>query len=145
MVLTTPLLAELSRRGAVDVVATPAAGSLLANHPAVRRTIVYDKRGTDRGPVAFTRLGLRLRQEWYGAAFMAQGSVRSGALAMMAGIPRRIGFESSAGRRFYTERLPYIEGDHHAVRLLALAHATTASARPRLYPGDEERRAVDAL
>jgi heptosyltransferase-2 len=49
MVLTTPLLAYLAERGAVDVVCTPAAAALLANHPAVRETIVYDKRGRDRG------------------------------------------------------------------------------------------------
>jgi heptosyltransferase-2 len=147
MVLTTPLLARLAESGPVDVVATPAAATLLANHPAVRRVIPYDKRGTERGTLGFVRLAMRLRGERYDAAYLAQGSVRSGALAMMAGIPSRVGFDSSAGRGFYTKRIPYIENDHHAKRLLSLAGpaARGAPSRPSLFPGDAERAAVDEL
>jgi heptosyltransferase-2 len=145
MVLTTPLIAELSHRGPVDVVATPAAAGLLANHPSVRRVIIYDKRGADSGSLNFVRLAMRLRKEKYAAAYLAQGSVRSGALALLAGIPKRVGFASSAGRRFYTERALYIEGDHHAKRLLSLSGTTTGPIRPQLYPGATERQAVDAL
>ncbi|MGH7656528.1 MAG: glycosyltransferase family 9 protein, partial [Gemmatimonadaceae bacterium] len=49
VVLTTPLLAELARTAPVDIVVTPAAAPLLANHPAVRDVIVFDKRGADAG------------------------------------------------------------------------------------------------
>jgi heptosyltransferase-2 len=145
MVLTTPLLAELSHRGPVDVVATPAAAGLLDNHPSVRRVIVYDKQGSDRGSLNFVRLAMRLRKERYEAAYLAQGSVRSGSLALLAGIRRRTGFDSSAGRRFYTQRLPYIEGDHHARRLLSLSGTSTGPIRPQLFPGAKERQAVDSL
>src|SRR5438552_2730379 len=143
MVLTTPLLARLAESGPVDVVATPAAAGLLANHPAVRRVITYDKRGTEKGTLGFVRLAMRLRGERYAAAYLAQGSARSGALAMMAGIPKRVGFDSSAGRAFYTDRIPYIENDHHAKRMLSLARCVVAPAcqappRPRLYLGQIE-------
>ena len=77
--LTTPLIAYLAGRGPVDVVATPAAAALLANHPDVREVIVYDKRGADRGAGGFVRLASRLRQAKYDAAYHAQGSPRSGA------------------------------------------------------------------
>ena len=149
MVLTTPLLAFLAESGPVDVVATPAASTLLTNHPAVRRVISYDKRGTEKGTLGFVRLAMRLRGKRYRAAYLAQGSVRSGALAMMAGIPKRVGFDSSAARSFYTDRLPYIENDHHEKRLLSLAGGVDAARgdrlRPRLYPGDAEQAIVDAL
>jgi heptosyltransferase-2 len=109
--------------------------------------IAYDKRGTERGTLGFVRLAMRLRVEKYTAAYLAQGSLRSGALAMLAGIPKRVGFDSSAGRAFYTERIPYIENDHHAKRLLSLGRgaASERPPRPRLYPGDVERAAVDDL
>ncbi|MDQ3949103.1 MAG: ADP-heptose--LPS heptosyltransferase, partial [Gemmatimonadota bacterium] len=55
MVLTTPLIAELARRGPVDVVATPASAVLLANNPDVRDVIVFDKRRTGRGLVGLWR------------------------------------------------------------------------------------------
>ncbi|MDQ6633848.1 MAG: ADP-heptose--LPS heptosyltransferase, partial [Gemmatimonadota bacterium] len=101
-VLTTPLLAQLANRGAVDVVATPASAALLANHPAVRTIIAYDKRGEDRGLVGLWRLASQLRANRYDVALLAQGSWRSAALAWLAGVPARIGFDTSAGRLLYT-------------------------------------------
>jgi heptosyltransferase-2 len=149
-VLTTPLLAQLARRGEVDVVTTPASAALLANHPAVRSIVVYDKRGADRGLPGFVSLAKRLRKTKYDVAYLAQGSFRSAALALVAGIPSRVGFDTSAGRWLYTKRVTYREDLHHTARLLRLSRpngrpATPEELRPSLYPGDAERRAVDEL
>ena len=151
MVLTTPLIAWLAKAGAVDVVATPRAAALLENNPDVREVVVYDKRGSDRGVGGFTRLAARLRKARYDAAYLAQGSVRSGALTLGAGIRDRVGFASSAGRAFYTTRIPPVDDMHHAARLLSLGtrdpvrDVPAATLRPRLYPGARERAAVDEL
>lgn len=144
-VLTTPLIAKLADRASVDVVVTPTTAPLLENNSAIDQLIVYDKRGADRGVAAFVRLARQLRRRRYGTAYLAQGSMRSAALVLAAGIRHRVGFQTSAGRRLYTERVPYIENDHHAARLLRLAGADGALPRPRLYPGVAEREAVDAL
>ncbi|MHB1223914.1 MAG: glycosyltransferase family 9 protein [Gemmatimonadaceae bacterium] len=150
MVLTTPLIAELAGRGPVDVVATPAGAGLLARHPAVRELIVYDKRGADSGPAGLLRLARRLRSRHYGAAYLAQGSSRSAALALLAGIPRRVGFDGSAGRWLYTDRVPYRDDRHHAERLWRLAapagaEPTEAQLRPSLVPGPDDLTAAAAL
>jgi len=151
MVLTTPLIAHLAASGPVDVLATPTAATLLANNPYVRETIAYDKRGADSGARGFVRLARALREREYAAAYLAQGSVRSGALAAAGGIPERIGFSTSAGSRFYTVRVSYIENTHHSARLLSLAtrdparDMPRAALRPRLYPGTTERDAVDQV
>ena len=157
VVLTTPLLAELASRGPVDVVVTPAAAALLANHPAVRDLLVFDKRGTDDGIAGLWRFarGLRVRgngtRREIAVAYLAQGSLRSAALARMAGIRERVGFDSSAGRVLYTRRSRYRGDRHQAERLWRLAAGDDAPdplpevIRPRLYPGDRERAAVDAL
>jgi heptosyltransferase II len=149
VVLTTPLIAAVgARRGVVDVVTTAAGAALLANHPRVRRVIVYDKRGADAGVGGFRRLAARLRAEDYAVAYLAQGSVRSAMLAVVARIPERIGFDTSAGRALYTRRVAYRPDIHHAERLWRLAEfgvADESELRPRLYPGDAERAAVDAL
>ena len=149
-VLTTPLLAQLANRGPVDVVTTPAAAALLANHPAVRTLIAYDKRGADRGLLGLWRLARRLREARYDIALLAQGSWRSAALVLLAGIPNRIGFSTSAGRLLYTKRVAYRDDLHHAARLLMLARPngrepTPAERRPSLAPGAAEREAVDAF
>lgn len=151
LVLTTPLIAYLAEQGPVDVVCTPAAGALLANHPGVREIIVYDKRGADRGVRGFLRLASRLRAAKYDAAYHAQGSARSGALTAAAGIGERVGFATSAGRMFYTTRVAPMENMHHAARLLSLGtrdprrSMPREALRPRLYPGTAERDAVNKL
>src|SRR5678815_3744764 len=111
-VLTTPLLAYLAKTGPVDVLCTPASAALLANHPAVREIIIYDKRGADRGALGFVRMAAALRERSYSSAYFAQGSVRSGALGLAAGITDRVGFETSAGRMFYSTRIPPIDNIH---------------------------------
>jgi heptosyltransferase-2 len=151
MVLTTPLFAFLARSGSVDVVCTPAAAALVANNPSIREVIPYDKRGTERGARGFASLASRLRERKYNAAYLAQGSIRSGALATMAGIGDRVGFATSAGRLFYTTRIAPIDNTHHAARLLSLGtrdplrEPGRTELQPHLYPGERERAAVDEL
>ncbi len=149
MVLTTPLIAALGARGAVDVVATPASAGLLANNPDVRRVIVYDKRRSARGIRGFHRITAAMRASRADAIYLAQGSVRSAALAFATGVPVRVGFATSAGRPLYSRTVPYRRHLHHAARLWQLAspdrEPDDAEIRPRLYPGASEVAAVDAL
>jgi heptosyltransferase II len=149
-ILTTPLLAQLARRGAVDVVTTPAASSVLTGHPAVRSVIVFDKHGAHAGLVGLTTLAARLRKAGYDSAFLAQGSLRSAALAFLARVPERIGFATSAGSWLYTTKVPYRDDLHHAARLLLLSRPngrepTVEETRPTLAPGSAEREMVDDL
>lgn len=150
VILTTPLIGELARRGPVDVVTTRAGATMLANSPDIRGVMVYDKRGADAGPRGFWRLARRLRANDYAAAYLAQGSHRSGALARVAGIPRRVGFDTSAGRLWYTEQVRHRSDRHHAERLLRLAIGNNAdlgreALRPSIFPGAQETNAVDTL
>jgi heptosyltransferase-2 len=143
-VLTTPLIAELAKQGPVDVLTTPAAAALLANNPSVRSLIPYDKNGADKGLGGFLRLAGKLRSNKYDAAYLAQQSARSGALAFAAGARKRVGFATAAGKFFYSSKVEYQRDAHHAARLLQLAGAG-GDSRPRLFPGISERAAVDRL
>ena len=53
IVLTTPLIAELAKRGRVDVLTTPEGSTILANNPNIRNIIFYDRRDADRGIAGF--------------------------------------------------------------------------------------------
>ena len=152
VILTTPLIAELAKRGPVDVLATPEGAAVLANNPAIRTTIRYDKRNTYGSALGLwqTVRTLRARRP-YDEAYLAQGSFRSGVLALMTGAKARIGFASSTGRVLYTKELPYRPEKHHAERLWSLSMSECADppspgqTRPRLYPSDADRRSVDLL
>ncbi len=148
VILTTPLLAELALRSPVDVLTTPVGRTVLANNPAVRNVIVFDKKS--RGRIIKTWNVVRsLRDtETPVTAYMAQGSMRSAAIAAFAGIPERVGFDTSAGKPFYTRTIAYPADKHHTERLLRLAGVTDPSRmqiRPRLFPGEAERGAADRM
>ena len=152
VILTTPLIAELAKRGPVDVLVTPTGAAALANNPDIRTVIRYDKRGTYGSALGLWQTLREIRgRRPYQAAYLAQGSFRSGAIAMMTGAKERIGFASSTGRLLYTTQLPYRPERHHAERLWSLSMSECADPptrdqiRPRLYPSDEERGRIDML
>ncbi len=153
VVLTTGLIRALAMRGAVDVVVRRDAAGLLAHDPHVRRVVVYDKGGRDRGVGGFVRVVRALRAGGgYVAAYMAQGSPRSGALALGAGCRERVGFDTSRNARpFYTRVVRYRADRHHAERLWWLGAAEGAREpsveefAPRLYPGAADQEAARAV
>jgi heptosyltransferase-2 len=152
VILTTPLIRELAKRGPVDVLVTPQGAAVLANNPDIRTVIPYDKRGTYGSALNLWQTVRQLRSRRpYDAAYLAQGSFRSGLLAVMTGAKERIGFASSTGRALYTTQLPYRPDRHHAERLWSLAMSECCDPpipdqiRPRLYPSDEDRLVVDRL
>ena len=159
VVLTTPLIAELASRGPVHVVTTPSGAGLLKGNPDVAGLTIYDKRGASKGVSGLSTVAAELsaarnravdRGAADSAAYLAQGSVRSAALARLAGFRTRVGFTTSAGRWLYTRRVAYRDDRHHAERLWSLAAADNSSPtpeqlRPRLHPSDSDRASVDAL
>jgi heptosyltransferase-2 len=152
VILTTPLIRELAKRGPVDVIVTPQGAAVLANNPSIRTVIRYDKRGTYGSALNLWQTIRELRSRRpYDIAYLAQGSFRSGLLAIMTGAKERIGFASSTGRALYTRQIPYRPDRHHAERLWSLAMSECADPptrdqiRPRLYPSDEERLTVDRM
>jgi heptosyltransferase-2 len=167
VVLTTPLVAELAKRGPVDVLTTPEGSTILRNNPDIRNVIVYDRRDADKGIAGFARTVGRIRHtglygsldssrapsinDFYEAAYLAQGSFRSALLVASTGIRKRIGFNTSEGRRLYTDEIEYKAEKHHAERLWWLSMSSCADPpsreqiQPRLFPSHEDERAAESF
>lgn len=152
VVLTTPLIAELAKRGEVDVLATPAGAAVLANNPSIRRIIKYDKRDTYGAAMQTWRTIRDIRHNPpYDTVYMAQGSFRSAILATLTGTHERVGFSTSHGNALYTRRVEYRPDRHHAERLWWLSMSDCADPplpeqlRVRLYPSDDDRAKADAI
>lgn len=152
VVLTTPLIARLAEHGPVDVVTTSVGAAVLRGNPDVRRLWVFDKRGRHAGWSGLRALAREVRTTDRNAtAYLAQGSARSALLVWLAGYRRRVGFDTSSGRFLYTRRVRYQRQQHHAERLWRLGSTgdgpepAPEQIRPRLFPSDDDRRAVDSL
>jgi heptosyltransferase-2 len=167
VVLTTPLIAELAKRGPVDVVTTPEGSTILRNNPDIRNLIVYDRRDADKGIAGFARTVGRIRHtglygsldssrapsinHFYESAYLAQGSFRSALLVASTGVKNRIGFNTSEGRRLYTEQVEYKADRHHAERLWWLSMSPCADPpsseqiQPRLFPSHDDERSSETF
>ncbi len=151
VVLTTPLIAELARRGPVDVLTSPDGAAILHGNPGIRQILDYDRRERDVGIAGFTRTVGRIRRGNYDAAYMAQGSLRSGLLVALGGVKKRIGFNTSEGSSLYSDRVEYRGGSHHAERLwwLAMPHGSpppsNAQLTPRVFPSASDNSKAEDL
>ena len=151
-VLTLPLV-QCTRKNYpasnVDIVVTPRSKDLFVNHPDIREAIPFDKRGRDKGIRGLLRLSKHLQLRSYDLALIPHRSLRSAVLALLAGIPRRIGFDTSAGRLLMTGTAAYRKELHEIDRNLslleALGFALGPRELPRLYPAEADQRKVDRL
>ena len=133
----------------ISVVVVPSASGVLQHHPAVNDLIVYDKRGRNRGIRGALALMRRLRDERFDLAVVPHRSVRSAVIVRGAGIPRRIGFSTSALPFLFTDVIPYDRSAHEIRRNLDLVRplgiVPDPNPLPRVYPGAAEQERVDAL
>ncbi len=145
VILTLPLLQVIHREfpaAEIDVVTNPAAAELLRNHPALHRTIPYDKRGTQRGVGGMWFLASELRRRNYDIALVLHRSFRSALVTALAGIPARVAFGTSAGRFLYTDLVPYDEHAHEVERnfsfLKIFGIPRPHKELPSLYPSNDD-------
>jgi heptosyltransferase-2 len=152
VVLTLPLVQELKLAfptAQIDVLTTPRCASLLRGHPSISRTLVFDKRGVDRGLRGLLRIASELRRWHYDVAIVPHRSLRSAMLVWLARIGRRIGFDRSAGRIVFTDIVQYDPSRHEVDRNLSLlaplGKATDKRRYPRLYADPQDQSTVDTI
>lgn len=151
-ILTLPLVQVVKRlfpAAPVDVVVAPRTSDLFANHPDIRRVVVYDKRGVDRGLGGLLRMNRRLSGRNYSVALVPHRSLRSALLVWLLRIPHRIGFDKSAGKFLLTQTVMYRREVHEIERNLSLLRAMgialSQKELPSLYPSVQDRQRVDKL
>jgi len=150
VILTLPLMQVLKKKypaAGIDIVAVPRAAEIFANHPAVSRIIVYDKRGSEKGIGGFLRIRRQLLEKPYDLVLVPHRSLRSALLARSVRATLRIGFDRSAGRWLFDRVVRYDAAAHEIDRnlsLLAPLDATVPNGElPRLYPSEADRCVVD--
>ena len=150
VILATPL-AEAAHQVfpdcSVDFMAIPAAANLLEKNNFIRRVLIFDKRGAQRGLVALWKLAQALRREQYDLALVPHRSLRSALLVWLARIPERLGFNRSAGACLFTQRVPY-QQKHEVERnldLLRVFRDHLATPSPKVFWGKNDEQIVEQI
>jgi heptosyltransferase-2 len=150
VILTLPLAQALRRSypdATIDMMVIPGAAEIVSGSPAIDETILFDKKGNQRGLLALFKLGIELRSRGYDCVITPHRSLRTGVLAYVSQAPRRIGFSASALSIVFTRRIQFAEGLHEADRNLQLLQGLDiippAKERPVLQPSVADSAVVD--
>lgn len=137
--LTLPLLRRLKETlpGAQLTVLTLAkTADIFRGTPWVDEVLLDDKRGAHGGLTGPWRIAAELETRGFDLAVIPHRSFRSALIAKLAGVPRRIGFDSSAGSFLLTDTVPFTWAMPDLERNLSLTLPLGAAASPS---SDESR------
>ena len=87
----------------ITLLVKPGIADLLAQHPAVNRTLVYDERGRHAGLVGKWTLAGVLRRHRFDLAILFQNAFEAALISFLAGIPRRFGYATDGRTLLLTD------------------------------------------
>lgn len=123
VVLSLPVLNNLRQiypQAELSILTTPQAADLVRHHPGVAETLIFDKRGADRGLKGLVQMRRMLRERRFEVVFSLHKSWRTALLLWSTRIPVRYGFREAAGQFLYTKTSPRRQHEHEVLRNLAL-------------------------
>jgi len=122
-VLTLPLLEKIKKvlpDSEITVLTRPETAQLFASSGLTAEVLTDNKRTAGSFFGEFFRLLAELKERRFDIVLVPHRSFRSALLARLAGIPTRIGFDSSAGSFLFTHRVPFSWLIHDLERNLTL-------------------------
>lgn len=131
--LTVPLLRRLKETlpgASVTVLTLAKTADIFRGTPWVDEVLLDDKRGVHGGLAGPWTIAGELASRGFDLAVIPHRSFRSALIARLAGIPRRIGFDSSAGSFLLTDTVPFSWTMPDLERNLSLAAPLGAGGAP---------------
>jgi heptosyltransferase-2 len=143
VILSTPLikaLRELFPDSFISFLLIPETKKVLENNPYLNEILVHDKRNK-KGPIHFVQMVNKIRAREFDLAVIPHRSFRSAVLAYFSNIPKRIGFENSAGSFLFSSKVSYLTNIHEVERNLSLFsnfdyHPNNVT--PELFPSPDD-------
>jgi len=151
-VMCEPALNQVRRlfpQAEITLLVKPAIADLLAQHPAVNRTLVYDDRGRHAGLMGKWTLAGLLRRHRFDLAVLFQNAFEAALIGVLAGIPRRFGYATDGRGLLLTDpvTVPPRDSRKHQVEyywdLLKPLGGQGTPPAPRLFVTSEESAAID--
>jgi len=158
-VLTVPFLRNLRLafpEAEIDLMLEPFSGQVLAGCPYVDRVIPFEFKTIHTYSAAAERSKLAgylhywklIRSGGYDAAFVLKRSLSSALLVRLAGVPRRIGFDTEGRGLLLTDRVTYRQDQHEVENFLdclRVLDIPITSKALELWPTPENNRKMAAL
>ena len=146
-VMCEPALSQvrtLFPQAEITLLVKPGIADLLAQHPEVNRTLVYDDRGRHAGLVGKWTLAAVLRRHRFDLAILFQNAFEAALISFLAGIPRRFGYATDGRTLLLTDpvTVPPRTAQRHQVEyywdLLKPLGGQGPAPAPRLYVTPDE-------
>ena len=146
-VMCEPALSQvrtLFPQAEITLLVKPGIADLLAQHPEVNRTLVYDDRGRHAGLVGKWTLAGVLRRHRFDLAILFQNAFEAALISFLAGIPRRFGYATDGRTLLLTDpvTVPPRTAQRHQVEyywdLLKPLGGHGPAPAPRLFVAPDE-------
>ncbi|HAM39048.1 MAG: lipopolysaccharide heptosyltransferase II [Elusimicrobia bacterium RIFOXYC2_FULL_34_12] len=150
VVLTLPLIQAIKKnlKSEISVLCIPATKNILEGHPDISEIIVYDKKGKDKGIFSLFRLSRELKAKKFDVVLVPHPSFKSGLIAYISNIPKRVGFSNSAGKFFFTDWITFNKNKHQLERHLDLMQyfdIISGNEKTQIYIGKEDEKYAESI
>lgn len=149
VILSGPLTKAIRQqwpRAEIWMLTVPLTAPVAEMLPAIDRVKVYDKRGQHKGLGGMWQIAADLRQENFDLAVCVNFALRGAAVARLAGIPYRLGYDAQHGDLFLTWAASHVrsgikhETENHLEVLKPLGFSVTDYTL-QLCPSEEAEKA----
>ena len=106
LILVTPAVRALHESfpdARITMLTVPLTEPVARMNPYVDEVLVYDKKGREKGLLGMLRMAARLRKYRFDLAVCMNFAPRGAAVAWLARIPNRLGYDAQHGRFFLTK------------------------------------------
>jgi heptosyltransferase-2 len=146
VILATGLIEKIHQHypdAQIDFLLRKGNEGLLANHPLLRKVLVWDKKQSKIKNLL--QLISEVRRTQYDVVVNAHRFASSGFIAVFSGSKMKIGFDKNPLSFFFTSRIPHQFGNKHEVErnhLLIESITDSAFTKPKLYPSNKDTEKV---
>jgi heptosyltransferase-2 len=153
-IMTTPAVRAVRKnfpRAEITILAKPWVAPVFLNNPYIDRIMLYDDAGKHRRGPGTIRIAKELRHDSYDLAVLFQNAFEAALLAFLAGIPRRLGYDTDGRRLLLTHavkrhvRFRQIHEIDYYLAILRGARLAVDGRHLTLVVSDAERQHADAL
>ena len=148
IVLSTALISKVKKKypdSDIYYLTTPLGKEILKNNPKIKEIIVYDKRGKDKGFVAFISFVRKIRKLKIDVCLTPHRYLRSSILSLLSGASIRIGYDIASLSFVYNKKIKYDKTKHEVEKLLSFVDDSPKRFELEMYPSEKDKIKIDTI